>query len=150
MHMNNQNHEPGGFAYFESFKAFKAVHLLSDEKKEEFRQTRLTSQLLRDFTTVADLDITTTCFILGMSGHTYRETCRLEAFTVDHSEKIMALAELYARGYSLYDNRETFNYWMKAHARFLGGIPPLSIVNSLVGTKEMISSLTALEHGAIL
>lgn len=148
--MSNVNHETGGFAYFESFNALKAVHLLADEEREKLRQTRLTSQFLKDFMMVADLDVTTTCFILGMSGHVYRETCRLEAFTVDHSERIIALAELYAYGYSIYDNRETFNGWMKAHMRFLGGIPPLSIVNSLAGAKEMISSLRALDHGAIL
>ncbi|WP_346320313.1 hypothetical protein [Chitinophaga sp. YIM B06452] len=148
--MNNANHETGAFVHFESFKALKAVHLLTDGEKEKFRKTRLTSQLLKDFMTVADLDVTTTCFILGTSGHAYRETCDLEAFTVDHSERIMALAELYAHGYSIYNNRETFNYWMKAHARFLGGIPPLSIVNSLVGVKEMISKLTAIDHGATL
>lgn len=148
--MENEIHEKGGFTFFESFKALKVLHLLKDEERVKLRQTRLSSQLLTDFMSVADLDVTTICFILGMSGHEYRETCRLEAFTADQSERIMALAELYAHGYSIYDNRETFNYWMKAHARFLGGIPPLSIVNSLVGAKEMTSKLKALEHGALL
>lgn len=148
--MENATHETSGFAHFESFRALKAIHLLKDEERTKILHARLNSQLLSEFMSLADLDVTTICFVLGLSGHEYRDTCRHEAFTADQSERIMTLATLYAHGYYIYGNRESFNYWMKSHASFLGRIPPLSIVNSLLGVKDMLSKLKALEHGVIL
>ncbi|HEY0040749.1 MAG TPA: MbcA/ParS/Xre antitoxin family protein, partial [Flavisolibacter sp.] len=63
------------------------------------------------------------------------------------SERIFLLADLYSYGYEAFENKENFNQWMKTGNRSLGGITPLSLLDTLYGLEEVKHLIGRIEYG---
>ena len=93
------------------------------------------------------LDYDTLASILNVAKATLHNKKGKEKFDKYISERIFMLADLYSYGYEAFENREQFNQWMKTPNRSMGGISPLSILDTLYGLEEVKHLIGRIEYG---
>jgi putative toxin-antitoxin system antitoxin component (TIGR02293 family) len=93
------------------------------------------------------LDYETLANILNVTKATLHNKKGKEKFDQYISERIFLLADLYSYGYEAFENKENFNQWMKTGNRSLGGITPLSLLDTLYGLEEVKHLIGRIEYG---
>ena len=93
------------------------------------------------------LDYDTLATILNVAKATLHNKKGKEKFDQYISERIFLLADLYSYGYEAFESKENFNQWMKTANRSLGGVPPLSMLDTLYGLEEVKHLIGRIEYG---
>lgn len=93
------------------------------------------------------LDYDTIASILNIGKATLHNKKGKEKFDQYISERIFLLADLYSYGYEAFENKENFNQWMKMPNRSLGGVSPLSLLDTLYGLEEVKHLIGRIEYG---
>lgn len=63
------------------------------------------------------------------------------------SERIFLLADIYSYGYEVFGDREKFNRWMKKPNTALGGVTPVSLIDTLYGIEEIKHLIGRIAYG---
>lgn len=63
------------------------------------------------------------------------------------SERIFLLADIYSYGYEVFGDKEKFNRWMKKPNTSLGGITPVSMIDTLYGIEEIKHLIGRIAYG---
>lgn len=130
----------------QSFGQIKQLHPLTSQKAAEIIQSGLPMEMVEDFMTVTELEISDLCFVLHINGDTYR-LWRDDGFMpAGPARTLLQLADIYAFGYDLFGQRKTFNGWMKERSHPLGDIPPFSLVCDAAGMQEVMAVLKRFDH----
>ena len=65
------------------------------------------------------------------------------------SDRLIHLAEVYAKGKELFDSFGHFNEWLNRPSIDLGGEKPIDLVQSRKGVDQLLTLLGQLEHGIL-
>ncbi|MCG2588708.1 type II RES/Xre toxin-antitoxin system antitoxin [Rhodohalobacter sulfatireducens] len=63
------------------------------------------------------------------------------------SDHALLIAEVFAKGAEVFDNRESFQRWLQSSLVGLGGQTPLSLLDTSFGIRMIMNELGRLEHG---
>jgi putative toxin-antitoxin system antitoxin component (TIGR02293 family) len=109
---------------------------------ETFRQG-LKKKSYEKLKEITGLDNETLASALAVSAKTIQRT---QVFDVVQSEKMYALAELYAMGVS-YFGQEGFRRWMERPLFSLGNIRPLELIDVSEGISLLKTEIMRVQHG---
>lgn len=70
-----------------------------------------------------------------------------QKFNDNLSGRIVALADLYSFGYSVFEDKERFNRWMFHPNQALGGVLPFDYVDNHYGRQELSGLLGRMAYG---
>ncbi len=101
--------------------------------------------VLEGFMDVTDLNVSTICYALNVTGGGYRAWRDRGVLPKPASNIIMQLVEIYAFGYSHFGHRRNFNGWMLEPNLRLGMIPPMSLISDEFGLKELSLTLKRMD-----
>ncbi len=68
-------------------------------------------------------------------------------FKPDVSERILMIAQLYANGFELFEDEDKFRTWMSTSSIALGGITPISLMDTAFGINILNNELLKIAHG---
>ena len=74
----------------------------------------------------------------------YADSERLSAAV---SGRVLQLAEVAARGEEVFASREQFRLWLGEQSVAFGGMRPVDMLDTVVGTQMVMEELGRLEHG---
>lgn len=74
----------------------------------------------------------------------YKEDQR---FSQAVSERALMIADVYARGYEVFGNRESFQQWMQQPVVAMGKQVPQQLLTSTYGVNFLLMELGRIEHG---
>ena len=120
------------------WSTYDKIHLIRDGiSKEELESFKKTAEL--DYDTLAGILNVARATLLNKKGKT--------KFDATTSEKIFQLADLYSFGNAVFESTEKFNRWMKTENRALGGVKPLSLLDTHYGVEEVRHLIGRIEYG---
>ena len=59
----------------------------------------------------------------------------------------MLLADVIAYGQSVFEDKDSFNEWLKANNRALGNKPPIELMDTIYGIDEVKKEIGRIEYG---
>ncbi len=66
------------------------------------------------------------------------------------SDRLIHLAELYAKGKELFDSFDHFNEWLNRPSVDLEGVHPIDLIQSRTGVDQLLTLLGRIEHGILV
>ena len=93
------------------------------------------------------LDYDTLAKVLSVAKATLHNKKGKDKFDLSVSERLLLLADIYSYGYQVFESKERFNLWMKTSNTSLGGINPLSMLDTLYGMEEVKHLVGRIEYG---
>lgn len=70
-----------------------------------------------------------------------------EKFSPIISERILSIAEVYAYGYEVFEDVESFNNWMQQPNTALGGETPYNLMDNQFGREEVKNVIGRIDYG---
>jgi len=92
-----------------------------------------------DYASLADALLVTRATLINKKGD--------EKFNDQVSERIISIADLYAFGYEVFEDKTHFNEWMFVPNQGLGGEVPFSIINNQYGREEIKNLIGRIAYG---
>jgi putative toxin-antitoxin system antitoxin component (TIGR02293 family) len=93
------------------------------------------------------LDVKTASAVLSLTPRTIQRFGKKEKFRKPASEKLLRLADLYARGYSLFGTKEKFQEWISSPNMALENQTPISLLDNHYGLDMIESLIGRMEYG---
>lgn len=87
--------------------------------------------------------------ILHISVRTLQRYQPDQVLSAPLSERLLHLADVYAKGYEVFEDRTMFQRWMQEPIPALGYTVPLSLLPSLYGMDAIMEELGRIEHGIL-
>jgi putative toxin-antitoxin system antitoxin component (TIGR02293 family) len=85
--------------------------------------------------------------LLGIPPRTLARRRKQGRLTVEESDRTYRLAHLMAKALEVFGDRDKVVRWLRKPNRALGGVVPLSRLDTDAGTREIEAILGRLEHG---
>jgi len=86
---------------------------------------------------------------LPVSSRTIQRYASDRPFTRDVSEQIIQIAEIFAAGVEVFENKDRFMAWMNNPVRALADKSPMSLLGSRFGAKMVLNELGRIKYGVI-
>ncbi|MFT4154039.1 antitoxin Xre/MbcA/ParS toxin-binding domain-containing protein [Parafilimonas sp.] len=93
------------------------------------------------------LDYDTLSNILSVSKAKLHGKKGAERFDQNTSERIMLLADVIAYGQSVFEDKESFNEWLKTSNMALGNVSPVELMDTMYGIDEVKKEIGRIEYG---
>lgn len=123
------------------------VYRWSSFEKIDAVKSGISKEELENLKTGAELDYDTLARVLNIAKATLHNKKGKEKFDTAISERIFLLADLYSFGYEVFEDRERFNGWMKKENQALGGVTPITLIDTLYGIEEVKHLIGRIEYG---
>ncbi|MDB5206975.1 MAG: hypothetical protein JWR72_2050 [Flavisolibacter sp.] len=124
-----------------------SLHQLNSFEKISAIREGVSKEELENLKNGAGLDYDTLAQALNVAKATLHNKKGKAKFDKYISERVFLIADLYSFGYDVFGNREKFNDWMKTENRALGGITPVSLMDTLYGTEEVKHLIGRIAYG---
>ncbi|GAA4312563.1 type II RES/Xre toxin-antitoxin system antitoxin [Compostibacter hankyongensis] len=125
----------------------EAAYGLSPFQKIRKIKSGISKKELSSIKEKARLDYDTLAQLLSVGRATLINKKNTERFNPNVSEKILALATLYAYGYDVFGDTDAFNDWMKSPNLALGNASPLEFADTLTGIEEVRKLIGRIDYG---
>jgi putative toxin-antitoxin system antitoxin component (TIGR02293 family) len=122
-------------------------YFMSNHNKAKLVEEGISKVSFEHFKEKAGLDYNQWALLLSAARNTLINKRGTELFSFDISEKLVALAEVYTHGLSVFDDWNKFNSWLHNANRALGGVTPFSLLSSQYGRNEVHKILGRIEWG---
>ena len=123
------------------------AHEIPVEKKIALIKNGVSKNDLNEIKAESDLDYDTLSNILSVSRAKLINKKGAEKFDQTTSERIMLLADVVAYGQSVFEDKDTFNEWMKKTNMALGNQTPLELMDTIYGIQEVKKEIGRIEYG---
>lgn len=123
------------------------IYNLTSTQKMEIVENRISKNYLVLFKQLANLDYDALAKALSVTRSTLINKKGKEKFNNTVSENILALADLYSFGYSVFEDEEKFNKWMFSSNQALDGKMPFDIIHNQYGREEIQHLIGRIAHG---
>jgi putative toxin-antitoxin system antitoxin component (TIGR02293 family) len=120
---------------------------LGIQEKQELLRKGVNKKDLELFKEVAGLDYDALAKLLSVTRATLINKKGAAKFSITIAERVIALIDLYAMGYDLFESIPAFNHWMSRPNRALGGRSPLEVSDNQFGREEVKQILGRIEYG---
>lgn len=125
----------------------KRLHEMSGMEKINLVRKGLTKSDLEQVKENYGLDYATLAQVLSVAKATLFNKKGTARFGAALSEKIFALADLYAYGYMVFGEKDRFNRWLDQENKALGFVKPISLLDTMIGVEEVKNIIGRIEHG---
>lgn len=123
------------------------IHILTSFEKMQIIRRGISKRYLEslkkttalDYTSLADALLVTRATLINKKGD--------EKFNDQVSERIVSIADLYAYGYEVFEDKDRFNQWMFSPNQALGGEVPFSLINNQYGREEIKNLIGRIAYG---
>jgi putative toxin-antitoxin system antitoxin component (TIGR02293 family) len=95
----------------------------------------------------SDLDYETLSNILSVSKAKLHSKKGADKFDQNTSERIMLLADVVAYGQSVFEDKDSFNEWLKTNNTALGNKTPIELMDTIYGIDEVKKEIGRIEYG---
>ena len=95
----------------------------------------------------SNLDYETLSGILSVSKAKLHSKKGAEKFDQNTSERIMLLADVLAYGQSVFEDKDSFNEWLKTNSKALGNKAPIELMDTIYGIDEVRKEIGRIEYG---
>jgi putative toxin-antitoxin system antitoxin component (TIGR02293 family) len=126
---------------------WKLITQMTPLEKVAIANKRISKTELEQLKRSTELDYSTLSNILSISRATLINKKGNEKFAVAQSERIFALADIYAYGYEVFEDKDKFNHWINESNKALGGQKPLELLNSQFGKEEVKRLIGRIDYG---
>mgnify|MGYP001363881706 CR=1 FL=1 len=123
------------------------IYSLTSSQKMVIVENRISKNYLVLFKKTANLDYDALALALSVTRATLINKKGKDKFNDTISEKILALADLYSYGYSVFDTKEKFNQWMFFSNQALGGKVPFDFIHNQYGREEIHNLIGRIAYG---
>ena len=143
-----------------SHVAESEVTYLLDIKKPQKPQSQNTSRMLIELVRkgvtksaydkmleATGLSATELADLIHISSRTLRRYQPNQTFSVEQSERMVALASLYSRGAAVFERIERFNEWVSRPQLAFGNEPPKNYLDTSIGINMILDELGRIEYG---
>jgi putative toxin-antitoxin system antitoxin component (TIGR02293 family) len=110
-------------------------------------QNGLTRQNFDRLKTYTGLDTETLATILAITSRTIQRKKTTDTFRPDISEKMLEIADIYAFGSTVFEEKEKLQQWMNTQILALANKKPVELLSSSYGRKYIRQLLGRIEHG---
>lgn len=94
-----------------------------------------------------DLSVDDTAKSLGLARRTLARRKALRLLDSAESERVVRLAGTLAHATEVFGSREKAREWMRTPNRALGGVSPLSLLDTEIGARAVDDELVRIEYG---
>lgn len=94
-----------------------------------------------------DMSVETTAKFLRLPVRTLARRKETGTLDANQSEKLLRLAEIGARAVDVFGDVDKARAWLQRPNRALGGVAPLSILDTGIGAEEVLTVLGRIEYG---
>ncbi|PWH85151.1 antitoxin Xre/MbcA/ParS toxin-binding domain-containing protein [Brumimicrobium oceani] len=133
--------------YYSGVNTQVPIHSLTSTQKMDIIENRISKSYLVLFKKMANLDYDALALALSVTRSTLINKKGSEKFNDTISEKILALADLYSFGYSVFDENTKFNEWMFSPNQALGGKVPFDFTTNQYGREEIHNLIGRIAYG---
>jgi len=109
----------------------------------------LPKQALVSFMEKSNLDETRLFTYLDITKRALTNYKPKEKLRLYISDRLIHLAELYAKGNELFNSTDEFNEWLNRPSIDLGGEKPIDFIHTRKGIDELLHVLGRIEHGVL-
>ena len=127
--------------------AMSRIHALDISEKITMIRSGISKKELEKVKEQSGLDYDSLSSILSVSRATLINKKGADKFDAATSERILLLADTLAYGQSVFEDKDRFNTWMKSSNKALGNKPPISIMDTVYGIREVQNLIGRIEHG---
>jgi putative toxin-antitoxin system antitoxin component (TIGR02293 family) len=107
----------------------------------------LTKKNLNQLKKNTELDLDTLSNLLDINPRTIQRRTDDEPFKLNTSEKMIAIAEIYSKGFHVFGNKDKFRKWMITPIKALGGVTPLSLMDTHYGMELVADEIGRIQYG---
>jgi putative toxin-antitoxin system antitoxin component (TIGR02293 family) len=123
------------------------LNVLTSFEKMQIIKRGISKRYLESFKKATSLDYASLADALLVTRATLINKKGDQKFNDQVSERIVSIADLYAFGYEVFEDKNRFNEWMFAPNQGLGGEVPFSIVNNQYGRDEIKNLIGRIAYG---
>ncbi len=123
------------------------VYQWSSYQKIDAIKEGISKEELENLKEQTGLDYDTLSKVLSVAKATLHAKKGQAKFDTSVSERLLLLADIYSYGYQVFESKEGFNQWMKKENRALGGVAPLTLLDTLYGMDEVKHLIGRIEYG---
>lgn len=122
-------------------------YFMDNFKKAGLVSAGISKQSFERFKQMAGLDYNQLADLLGVARNTLINKKGNDVFDVHISEKVLAIAEVYTHGLSVFEDDGAFKHWLGLPNTALGGVAPFSLLGNQFGCLEVHKVLGRIEWG---
>lgn len=123
------------------------LNVLTSFEKMQIIKRGISKRYLESFKKATSLDYASLADALLVTRATLINKKGDQKFNDQVSERIVSIADLYAFGYEVFEDKTRFNEWMFFPNQGLGGEVPFSIVNNQYGREEIKNLIGRIAYG---
>jgi len=123
------------------------LNVLTSFEKMQIIKRGISKRYLESFKKATSLDYASLADALLVTRATLINKKGDQKFNDQVSERIVSIADLYAFGYEVFEDKTRFNEWMFLPNQGLGGEVPFSIVNNQYGREEIKNLIGRIAYG---
>ena len=137
----------------------KISNLLSDKSRNikiknsfdyiELSRKGLTFKQLKDVLKYTNLTLKDLPRIISISERQLTRYKDDQILRRDISDQIIQVAQLYSKGYEIFENESYFQEWMNSEIQGLGFEKPINLLDTSMGIQLLVNELGRLEHGIV-
>jgi putative toxin-antitoxin system antitoxin component (TIGR02293 family) len=124
-----------------------AEYFMNNQQKATLAKEGITKWSFENFKERAGLDYNQMALLLSAARNTLINKKGNEVFSLDISEKLIALAEVYTHGLSVFEDAEKLNRWLQTPNRALGGLVPFHLLDNQYGRNDVHTIIGRIEWG---
>ncbi len=87
--------------------------------------------------------------IIHINKKTIQRQAAKGVFGVEVSDRLLRLADVFARASEVFEDKDEARTWMQEESRALGGVTPWSLLDTSTGIDLVIRELGRIEHGIV-
>lgn len=96
---------------------------------------------------MAGLDYDQLAQVLNVARATLINKKSPDRFNTDISDKIVALADIFAYGFEVFEDKARFRHWLQSPLRALGGKSPFDMLHTSFGREEVRNLIGRIAYG---
>jgi putative toxin-antitoxin system antitoxin component (TIGR02293 family) len=126
---------------------WKIMVRMTPLEKVALANEKISKKELEELKKATGLDYSTLSKILSVARATLINKKGAAKFDEAQSERIVALADIYAYGFDVFEDEEKFNHWIAEPNKALAGQKPLELLNTQFGREEVKRLIGRIDYG---
>ncbi len=123
------------------------IHVIPTSEKISIIKKGISKEELEEIKDQSNLDYKTLSGILSVSKAKLHSKKGAEKFDQNTSERIMRLADVIRYGQSVFEDKDSFNDWLKTNNKALGDKAPIELMDTIYGIDEVKREIGRIEYG---
>lgn len=125
----------------------KKINFFSPMDYYRYSQNGLTKRIIANFAKNADISISYLTSLANINIRTLQRKKEEEKLSAEISEKMLQVAQVFAKGSEVFDSLESFKDWLETPNISLDGAVPSKLISSRYGAEMVLDCLGRIQYG---